>query len=62
MREPAVSAIHTTNGRWDLVVELQTASLENLTRHWGGSASIDGIAGSETSLLLSSHRLGSDHL
>ena len=57
-----VRAVHSTNGRWDLVVELQTASLEKFDKALGRIRSIDGIAGSETSLLLSSHRIGSERL
>ena len=30
--DPAVSALHTTNGRWDMVAELQADSLEAFDR------------------------------
>lgn len=52
---PEVSAIHTTNGRWDLVLELATESLEAFDRALQQIRQIKGIAGSETSLLLSSY-------
>lgn len=51
---PEVTAIHTTNGRWDLVVELRTDGLEAFDRALGRVRLIDGVASSETSLLLSS--------
>ncbi len=53
---PEVSAIHTTNGRWDLVVELKTADLEGFDKALRRIREMKGIASSETSLLLSSHR------
>ena len=30
--EPSVAALHNTNGRWDLLAELQVSSLEELSR------------------------------
>jgi DNA-binding Lrp family transcriptional regulator len=53
---PEVSAIHTTNGRWDLIVELKTASLDAFDKALRRIREMKGIASSETSLLLSSHR------
>ena len=53
---PEASAIHTTNGRWDLVVELKTASLDAFDKALRRIREMKGIASSETSLLLSSHR------
>ena len=44
--------LHTTNGKWDLVAELQTDSLETFDRVLREVRSIDGISNSETSLLL----------
>ncbi len=54
---PNVTAIHTTNGRWDVVVELQAETLEDFDRVLGAIRSIDGIAHSETSILLTTHKL-----
>ncbi len=54
---PEVIAIHTTNGRWDLVVELRTEGLEAFDHALGRIRLIEGIAATETSLLLSSHVL-----
>ena len=50
-----VAAIHSTNGRWDLIVELETDTLEGFSRTLDGVREISGIAGTETSLLLASH-------
>lgn len=54
--DPAVVALHTTNGRWDIVAELQTDSLQAVDRVLGRIRQIDGISHSETSLLLSTHK------
>jgi DNA-binding Lrp family transcriptional regulator len=54
--DPAVRALHTTNGRWDIVAELQTESLEAVDRVLGRIRLIDGISTTETSLLLSTHK------
>lgn len=51
-----VSAIHTTNGRWDLVVELSTLTLTELDAVLARIRRIPGIANSETSLLLATPR------
>jgi DNA-binding Lrp family transcriptional regulator len=53
---PEVEAVHTTNGRWDMVAELSAVSLEAFSRALDEIRLIDGIASSETSLLLESRR------
>ena len=55
-RMPEVLAIHTTNGLWDLIVELGTESLEKLDAVLRNIRLIDGVANSETSLCLSTRR------
>ena len=52
---PEVTSVHTTNGRWDMVVELNTDSLESFDRVLQRIRLIAGISASETSLLLASH-------
>jgi len=47
-----VERIHTTNGRWDLVIELETDSLEGFSRALDEIRKVEGIASTETSLLL----------
>ncbi|MEJ6783228.1 MULTISPECIES: Lrp/AsnC family transcriptional regulator [Phyllobacteriaceae] len=51
-----VSTIHTTNGRWDLVVELATSTLTDFDAVLRRIRLIQGITGSETSLLLATPR------
>lgn len=51
---PAVDRIHTTNGRWDLVAELDVASLAEFSRALDEIRTVEGIAQTETSLLLAS--------
>jgi DNA-binding Lrp family transcriptional regulator len=54
--DPAVCALHTTNGRWDIVAELRTDSLEAVDSVLGRIRLIDGISTTETSLLLSTRK------
>jgi DNA-binding Lrp family transcriptional regulator len=49
---PAVDRIHTTNGRWDLVAELEVGNLAEFSRALDDVRRIEGIAATETSLLL----------
>ncbi len=51
---PEISSLHTTNGNWDLVANIRAASLSDFDRVLREIRLIDGIANSETSLLLSS--------
>ena len=53
----AVRAIHTTNGRWDLIVEIGAPSLETLDEVLARIRRFDGIANSETSLLLTTRKM-----
>ncbi len=53
---PEVSAVHTTNGRWDLVVELGAASLTELDAVLRRIRELPGVAASETNLLLATPR------
>jgi DNA-binding Lrp family transcriptional regulator len=55
--DPAVSALHTTNGRWDIVAELQADTLEAFDRVLSRIRLLEGIANTETSLLLSTAKL-----
>jgi len=55
--EPAVASLHSTNGRWDIVAELRADSLEAFDRVLGRIRMIEGISNTETSLLLSTHKL-----
>jgi DNA-binding Lrp family transcriptional regulator len=53
---PEISAIHTTNGRWDLIVEINAANLGDLDNVLRRIRLVPGVNGSETSLLLSTPR------
>ncbi len=55
---PAVQAVHSTNGRWDLIVELGTQTLVELDEVLHRIRNIDGVMTSETNLLLSTRRPG----
>lgn len=55
--DPAVSALYTTNGRWDIVAELRADSLEAFDRVLARIRLIEGISSTETSLLLSTYKL-----
>ena len=54
---PEVAAIHTTNGRWDLVAELDTATLTDFSRLLDQIRTIDGLASPETSILLATQKM-----
>ncbi|WP_320144315.1 Lrp/AsnC family transcriptional regulator [uncultured Cohaesibacter sp.] len=50
---PELHTLHTTNGAWDLVAEIQTASLSDFDRVLREVRLIEGVMNSETSILLS---------
>jgi DNA-binding Lrp family transcriptional regulator len=54
---PEVRALHTTNGRWDIVAELATDTLAEFDDVLRRIGKIKGVTNSETSLLLSTHKL-----
>ncbi|MBJ2151641.1 Lrp/AsnC family transcriptional regulator [Paracoccus sp. IB05] len=51
---PAVVALHTTNGGWDLIAEIRADSLSHFDELLREIRMIDGVLNSETSLMLSS--------
>lgn len=51
-----VRAIHTTNGRWDLIVELGTETLEDFDAALAKVRLIEGVTTSETNLLLATKK------
>jgi DNA-binding Lrp family transcriptional regulator len=55
--DPSVEALHTTNGRWDIIAELRADSLEEFDRILSRLRRVEGISSTETSLLLSTHKL-----
>ena len=52
-----VSALHTTNARWDIVAKLRADSLESFDIVFSRIRLVEGIANTETSLLPSTHKL-----
>ena len=54
--DASVSTLHTTNGRWDVIAELRADTLEELDRVLSRIRRIEGVANSETNLLLSTHK------
>jgi DNA-binding Lrp family transcriptional regulator len=54
---PEVAAVHTTNGRWDLVAELDVETLAAFSRTLDAIREIEGIASTETSILLATVKL-----
>jgi DNA-binding Lrp family transcriptional regulator len=54
---PEVDAIHTTNGRWDLIAELDTGSLAEFSRTLDQIRMLEGIASTETSILLATQKM-----
>lgn len=50
---PEIASLHTTNGKWDLVVNIRSGSLADFDRVLREIRMTDGISNSETSLLLS---------
>jgi DNA-binding Lrp family transcriptional regulator len=53
---PSVVALHTTNGRWDLIAELRTDSLQAFDQVLNTVRLLDGISTTETSLLLGTYK------
>jgi DNA-binding Lrp family transcriptional regulator len=52
-----VTALHSTNGRWDIVAELRADTLEAFDGVLGRLRRLDGVSSTETSLLLSTFKL-----
>ena len=53
---PEISAVHTTNGRWDLILEFRATTLSDFDNVLRRVRLIPGITASETSLLLATPR------
>ena len=51
-RMPEIVDMHTTNGIWDLVAQIETVSLPDFDRVLRQVREVQGITGSETSLML----------
>jgi len=53
-----IQAVHSTNGRWDLIAEIGTRTLEEFDAVLFRVRGLDGVTASETSLLLATRRPG----
>ncbi len=53
-RMDAIMSLHSTNGTWDLVAQIETANLPEFDRVLREIREIKGVLNSETSLLLNS--------
>ena len=53
---PEVEKVHTTNGRWDLVAEIDVANLAEFSRALDAIRALEGISSTETSLLLATQK------
>ncbi|NNE52269.1 MAG: Lrp/AsnC family transcriptional regulator [Sulfitobacter sp.] len=51
-----VRAVHSTNGRWDVIVEIGTETLEEFDAVLSRIRRLEGIVASETSLLLKTRK------
>jgi DNA-binding Lrp family transcriptional regulator len=54
---PEIEAVHMTNGRWDMIAEISTDSLAGFSAVLDRVRMVEGIAATETSLLLATHRM-----
>ena len=55
-RMSEVQAVHSTNGTWNLIAEIGTATLEQFDQVLFAIRRLDGVTRSETNLLLSTRR------
>ncbi len=53
---PALKAVHTTNGRWDLVAELDAPDLAAFSSALDAIRAVAGVVATESSLLLTTTR------
>ena len=51
-----IGAVHTTNGKWDLIIELSADSLSGFDAVLRRVRMVEGVTGSETHLLLATPR------
>lgn len=54
--EPAVVALHDTNGRWDLLAEIEASSMKELSDVLERVRLISGIRSTETNIHLATYR------
>ncbi len=55
--DPAVTALYSTNGRWDYIAELRAEHLEEFDRVLGRIRQVEGITNTQTNLLLTTYKI-----
>ncbi|MBC8130846.1 MAG: Lrp/AsnC family transcriptional regulator [Rhizobiaceae bacterium] len=55
---PEIVSLHTTNGRWDIVAEIEAATLSAFDTLLRTVRQIDGISTTETNILLAARKSG----
>jgi DNA-binding Lrp family transcriptional regulator len=53
---PEVASMHTTNGRWDVIIEIRVSNLQEFETALRRIRLIDGIVSTETNILLSQQK------
>ncbi len=53
---PEVRALHSTNGKWDLIAEIGTETLDQLDSVLNKIRKVEGVVSSETNLLLATKK------
>ena len=56
MGMPEVRPLHATNGRWDVVAEIEAGSIADLDDLLRAIRQVDGIANTDTSILLKARK------
>ena len=54
---PGIIALYSTNGRWDMIANIETDTLESFNKILSNIRLVEGITATETSLLLDSYKL-----
>ena len=54
--DPAVTALYSTNGRWDYIAELRAEHLEEFDRVLGRIRQVEGVVNTQTNLLLTTYK------
>jgi DNA-binding Lrp family transcriptional regulator len=54
--DPSVTALYSTNGRWDYIAELRAEHLEEFDRVLGRIRQVEGIVNTQTNLLLTTYK------
>ncbi len=53
---PGIISLYSTNGRWDMIANIETDTLESFNKILNSIRLVEGITATETSLLLDSYK------